>query len=121
MTVSRKSSLLLMATLGAPFTVMLISGIACNMPQGEEALEAMTPEERAHAEDVLMKIERDATYNEVVEILGEPHRNAGFMRPSWLGPYGDEKSQIQIYFIDEEVAKIRWIKLGKFAWTHTPE
>lgn len=87
-----------------------------NMAIGDKAIEKMSTEEKTFLESKLLKITKDMSEQEVTAILGEAYRGAGTMRPAWLAPGNDPKSQVVVYFLNDKVKKVRWLKLGYFMW-----
>jgi len=83
---------------------------------GEDALAAMSGSEKQFLEQKVSKIHKDMTSADVQQILGEPYRGHGTLRPNWLGPEGGDRSQIAVYFMNGKAFKVRWMHLGKFVW-----
>ncbi len=62
------------------------------------------------------QIREDMSYNQVVSILGPPDRPAAGLRPTWK-VNGSTLNQIGVYFTDDAVFRIKWMKIGSFIYT----
>jgi len=96
-------------------SVIILSACAT----GDDALEKMSAEELAFVEK-LKTIRPEMTESDVSNILGPVYRGGGTLRPAWLGPNNDRESQVLVYFVDDSIYKVRWMKLGSFVWEYTP-
>ena len=87
------------------------------MASGEEAIEKMNEAEKQFFEEKIQKIEIGDSYEGVKEVLGTPDRGDGTKRPTWKVLETKGGSQVAIYLSETDtVFKIRWMKMGKFAW-----
>jgi hypothetical protein len=83
---------------------------------GSDAVKAMSPVERSFLEQKLALIKKDMSQAQVEQILGKPYRGDGTVRPNWLGPEGGNSSQVAVYFFNDKAFKVRWMRIGRFAW-----
>ena len=88
---------------------------------GERALAVMSDAERSVAEK-LKAVTSGMSPSELVALLGPPSRTGAGLRYTWRGPDGNPLSQYAVYFTpgSKTVRKIRWLKLGSFAWEYVP-
>ncbi|MDH4262685.1 MAG: hypothetical protein OEV78_06565 [Spirochaetia bacterium] len=87
-----------------------------NLAKGEKAVEKMSPDEKIFLEEKILKITPDMSENEVSKILGPVYRGTETDRPVWLAIGNDNKSQVAVYYYENKIFKIRWLKLGSFVW-----
>src|SRR5688572_6976342 len=80
---------------------------ACAM--GKNALNKMSPEERAFAEKV-HQVQRGMTKEQVVAILGPEYRERNWML-IWE-PTGSSANQVRVQFTSGAVHDVQWIKVG---------
>ena len=83
---------------------------------GTKALEVMTPEQRQYADEKLATITSDMTPHAVANILGPWYTQELDTRYAWLGPQGNDSSQIKIDFKNYTASRIRWVNPGEFVW-----
>ena len=81
---------------------------------GEGAVAVMSAEER-DALARLSRINRRMTAEQVHEVLGPPTEDI-LVLAKWNGFGGSPLSQVRVYFVGDNPAKIRWMKLGYFVY-----
>ncbi|MBI1301142.1 MAG: hypothetical protein GC137_05720 [Alphaproteobacteria bacterium] len=81
---------------------------------GDLAIKRMSKNERVILEKVDL-IEQNMSFEDVISILGNPDRDGGGFRPTWV--VNDNKlNQIAVYIGTEGVWKVRWMKVGSFIY-----
>jgi len=98
--------------LAALLAICLLLTVGC--ASGPDALAKMTPAEQEFAAK-LDTIQVGMTEEQVAEILGPEYYIKLGMR-IWYPPDGGGASQARVYFWDDKVTKVRWIKLGAFVY-----
>ena len=118
---ARKSRVLKAAAAVFVFLLAASAGGCGFSTTGEEAVKAMSSEERTFLEEKLMKIQSGMSESKVEDILGTPDRGGppglgtGLSRPSWHGP-GGQGSLVRVYFRNDRAYKLEWARLGSFLW-----
>lgn len=74
----------------------------------------MNEEERGKLE-LLLSIKPTMNSEQVYEILGQPTDDL-YLVAKWNGFGGSSLSQVRMYFADGHPRKVRWIKIGFFAY-----
>ena len=97
----------------ASLSVLLLT---CGMASGDNAIEKMNDAEKKYLNDSLQKITPDLTVKQLITILGPVYKGSGTVRPVWLAPGDDENSRVSVYYFNNRIIKIRWMKLDSFVW-----
>lgn len=81
---------------------------------GADAVAAMNFEER-EALELIDSVERDMSSEQVFEILGTPTEDLFFIA-KWKGYGGSALSEMRVYFANDKLYKVVWLKLGFFVY-----
>ena len=79
---------------------------------GGKALERLAADEQSYWAKY-DQLQAGMTYDQVVEIMGEPDRDALGLRATWR-VNGSGLNQIAVYFQAGKLRKVRWLHLGRF-------
>ncbi|HSA15517.1 MAG TPA: hypothetical protein P5346_12315 [Spirochaetota bacterium] len=90
--------------------------LTCGMASGDNAVEKMNDAEKKYLDESLQKITPDLTVKQLIAILGPVYKGSGTVRPVWLAPGDDEKSRVSVYYLNNKIIKIRWVKADTFVW-----
>ena len=92
-----------------------------NLPEGEEAIAAMSETEKEYFDNKISKIETGMTKEDVIEILGAPAKEginlADHQINYWICPENGEGCQIRVKIYYGEVFQVQWLKMDSFYYS----
>jgi len=88
---------------------------------GEEAYKAMNDGEKEFVDTVLLTIQPDTSVSELEELFGPIRKQVANKMYDWRisgEDIGSEDTEygVRVYLSDNEIYKIRFVRLGKFTW-----
>jgi hypothetical protein len=101
-------------------SLLVISALfltGCNIVDAREHPEVLNAAQQRYVEEVLEHIQPDTTKKELVQLLGSPVKDIGFLI-DWAGPDGDAVfGRVRLYIFDGKIGEIRWMDLlDGFKW-----
>jgi len=110
----RKRALIIIPCILAVIAIVAVGSVAYSTfaYTGSKALARISTDEKGHLEK-FNQLAIGMDYDQVVEIMGTPDRDALGLRPTWK-VNGSDLNQIAIYMYDGKVGKVRWLHIGRF-------
>ena len=89
----------------------LVAAVLLGCSTGKDAYDAMTPEQRHFATEVLARFTPTTTPEEISAVLGPPYRRSPG-KLYWRRPGAGNRERFDAYFLDGRLFKIRYMSLS---------
>ena len=76
----------------------------------------MNADEKHFVDTVLLTIKKDTSVAELEKLLGPIRKQVFNKMYDWRISGEDAEYGVRIYFLDNEISKIRFMRVGKFIW-----
>ncbi len=85
---------------------------------GPDAYKAMNQNEKQFVDNVLLKIKAETTIEELIEALGPIRKQVFSKMYDWRLEDNGTRYGVRVYFSDNRIHTIKFIRVGKFIWQH---